>query len=75
MSETCTWIDCNNVATVPQISQDGSRWANLCAEHAKEIDDNLLNPKGTLRCWVRAQGGASVLAKKMILAKKMMGTE
>jgi hypothetical protein len=61
----CTWIDCTNEATTPQISKDGSQWANLCPGHAKEIDDNLLDAKGILRCWVRAQGGSKAIVGKM----------
>lgn len=61
----CTWIDCREQASVPQIGKDGSQWANLCPAHAKEVDDNLLDVKGILRCWVRAQGGASAMVGKM----------
>lgn len=65
MNEQCTWIDCEEVATVPQVGIDGSRWANLCPAHASELDSNLLDPKGILRCWIRAQGGAKPIVEKM----------
>ncbi len=65
MKIQCTWVDCTEVATTPKIGNDGSQWANLCAAHAKELDDNLLDPKAVLRCWVRAQGGAKRMVEKM----------
>jgi hypothetical protein len=61
----CTWVDCNNEATAPQVGKDGNQWANLCEEHTKEMDDNLMDAKGVLRCWVRAQGGAQGMVGKM----------
>ena len=62
---SCTWQDCTQL--VPQIAKDGSQWADLCAAHAQELEDNLLDAKGVLRCWVRAQGGAKAAAERMAI--------
>lgn len=63
---SCTWVDCTEHANFPQKSKDGSIWANLCSAHNKELDDSLLDPKGVLRCWVRASGGAKSMAARMM---------
>ena len=62
---TCTWKDCGKEATTPQISKDGSQWANLCDEHEKIVSEGYasLNPKLILKNWVLAHGGAKKMAE------------
>lgn len=62
----CTWVDCNEVAEHPQIENSGAVWANLCPLHNKELEDNLLDAKGILRCWIKASGGVKILAAGMV---------
>lgn len=62
----CTWVDCDEVAEHPQIGDSGNMWANLCSTHNKELEDNLLDAKGILRCWIKASGGAKILAYGMV---------
>ena len=64
---TCTWKGCTEEATTPQLDRDGCEWSNLCDSHAKELDESTndpFDPKRSLRAWVRASGGAAVMAKK-----------
>lgn len=64
----CTWVDCKADATKPQTGKNGEVWANLCESHHQELESSLvtpLNPKLMLQCWVRASGGAKVMARKM----------
>lgn len=70
----CTWVDCECEATKPQISTDKGQWANLCPEHDAEFKASLLDPKATLRCWVRASGGARALADKTMASMKEDGS-
>ena len=53
----CTWKDCPNEATEPQISEDGRQWANLCKAHKKELDDAAKSGNAIMvvRAWARAQ--------------------
>lgn len=53
----CTWKDCPNEATEPQIGKDGSQWADLCKAHEKELMDAIKsgNARMVLRSWARAQ--------------------
>lgn len=68
----CTWVDCKNEAHVPQIANNGSVWAELCFEHAKEIENCMTKfqedgygPKRMLSSWVKAQGGVKAAAARM----------
>jgi len=63
----CTWKDCKEEATMPQIGRNKQEWANLCPTHNAELDASIAdsNPKMMLRAWVRASGGADALTKKM----------
>jgi hypothetical protein len=68
----CTWLNCEAKAQYPQISGDGSAWANLCQVHHQEIDDCMIKfdspeygPKRMLASWVKAQGGAKKAAERM----------
>ena len=66
MPSKCTWVDCENIGRNPQCGSDGSEWANLCDEHAKELDSNLMDSRGVLRCWIRAQGGPRAMTDKIM---------
>jgi hypothetical protein len=63
--KTCTWEGCASPAVTPQIASDGEEWANLCAEHAQKFDAELLDAKKVLGDWVKAQGGAKEVVKRM----------
>ena len=67
-SGCCTWVECQNVASVPQIAKDGEQWANLCAAHDAEINAGLeaLDAKKLLSCWVKAMGGAKAATRRMM---------
>ena len=63
---TCTWVGCTRIAKFPQTTKDGEVWANLCAEHAKELESGLTATAPIiLRNWVRAGGGAEKMAARM----------
>jgi len=64
---TCTWVDCNAEATVPQLDNNRKPWAHLCAEHDAQINRAIENAdvKGILSGWVKAQGGAKAAAARM----------
>ena len=64
----CTWTNCTNEASVPQLSKDGTQWANLCPEHNNELDESMTNPdvRIMLRCYIQAQGGPSKAAERML---------
>lgn len=75
----CTWQDppdtrCTREATHPQTAEGGEVWANLCDEHAKQLDASVNglivednhNPAAVLRAWVRASGGAKKMAGRMM---------
>lgn len=71
-TEQCTWKDCVEPATKPQIAGDGKVWENLCDAHAAELDapiDDLNVPK-MLRAWILAQGGAQAAAERMTGRKR-----
>jgi hypothetical protein len=65
----CTWKECQDEATHPQLTRDGRMWANLCDKHherlvtSKSLDN--FNPKSLLSSWVKAQGGAAAAARRM----------
>jgi hypothetical protein len=54
----CTWLDCQSEATVPQIRKDGSRWANLCGQHDRELNQAVSDSdaRNLLYGWVKALG-------------------
>ena len=62
----CTWKDCIEKATTPQLDKNGIEWANLCDAHHIELEEAIVsdNPKLLLSRWVRASGGASIMAKR-----------
>jgi hypothetical protein len=68
--DTCTWADCTNPAIKKQVAEDGEVWANLCNEHAFQMDQSLneiaTNPAKMLGAWVKAQGGSKKAAGRMM---------
>ena len=60
----CTWVDCINTATKPQLNEQGNQWANLCDEHHEQIQKAIeeLDVKALVSAWVKASGGAKKLA-------------
>jgi len=62
----CTWKDCMEEATIPQLDKGGKQWANLCNSHHVELEDAISsgNPALLLSRWIRAAGGASAMAKR-----------
>jgi len=62
----CTWKDCTEESTTPQLDKNGNEWANLCDSHHTELEEAIGsgNPKLLLSRWVRAAGGASEMAKR-----------
>jgi hypothetical protein len=65
VGEKCTWENCNEVATYPQVGKDKEIWANLCQAHHAKLDSELLDVKKVLSNWIKASGGAKVMARKM----------
>ena len=64
----CTWEECNEQATRPQLDRDGNEWANLCEKHHNMIEETLGDPKKIpqmLSYWVKAMGGAKAAAARM----------
>ncbi len=63
---TCTWVDCPNEATKPQIGERG-QWANLCDQHDAELQDAIANfdARKLLSRWVKASGGAKKMAESI----------
>ena len=63
----CTWKDCNNDATNPQLDKYKNEWANLCNKHHEELEEAILgesfNPKIALKSWILASGGAKKLSQ------------
>jgi hypothetical protein len=66
----CTWKDCNDKASNPQLDKNGNEWANLCEYHHKKLEDSIVgenfNPKIALKNWILASGGAKEMTKKII---------
>ena len=68
----CTWKNCNEKAEHEQLDRDGNTWANLCEGHHNELDAMLDlfvangNPKGMVRCWILANGGAKKMSQRMV---------
>lgn len=66
--ELCTWRDCEQDATHPQLDNNQEQWANLCNAHAAEMDAALAaaDPKALLRCWALAYGTREQFARRMM---------
>jgi len=63
----CTWKDCKEKATNPQIAKDGEQWANLCDKHRKQLDDSIgKDPSIMLWAWTKAGGGSEKMANRMM---------
>lgn len=71
----CTWKDCNKEAEKPLFSKNGTEWANLCSEHFDKHEDGVVtaikkggkdNLKRMLSNHIKAQGGASGAAKRLL---------
>lgn len=62
----CTWVDCKNTATSPQIAKDGQQWANLCDEHVIALEKAQSNAKGMIGAWIKAQGGAKIATDRVM---------
>lgn len=64
----CTWKDCDNPASHPQMSEDGKTWAQLCIVHEGQLNDAMISgePKKILSAYVKAQGGAQAAAARMM---------
>jgi len=61
----CTWKDCKEKATNPQIAKDGEQWANLCDKHHKQLDVSISkDAKVMLSVWIKAGGGAEKMANR-----------
>ena len=55
----CTWVDCTEASTHPQIGQTGQVWANLCLHHHAELNTAMsTSVPRMLSAWIKAQGGA-----------------
>lgn len=65
----CTWchkdVRCERTAKHEQVGKAGNLWADLCDEHAAELDASLGDPKRSLAAWAKAAGGAKKLAREM----------
>ena len=62
----CTWKNCKASAKTPQI-HEGKVWANLCAEHCKNLRDVERTDNVDLigEAWVIAQGGIETIKGKI----------
>jgi hypothetical protein len=63
----CTWVDCKETANHIQKSQNGDVWAKLCEAHHFKLEDAIrYADNGVLMSrYIKASGGAKVLAKTM----------
>lgn len=69
-ADQCTWTDpdgrCTALATMPQVGQDGERWANLCGDHHRALEGAMVaSVPRVLQAWVRAGGGPKAMAARM----------
>lgn len=63
----CTWEGCDRLARNEQIASNGEVWADLCNEHAEELDGILdQEPKAILKKWIKAQGGSKRAASRLM---------
>ena len=66
----CTWVDCSADAKYPHLSKDGTPWANLCDDHHAQVEKDCdpvdCDIRKMLSSWVKASGGAKVMAGKML---------
>ncbi len=62
----CSWADCLDTGLVEQRDKNGTLWATLCDKHSTELDEavKIFDPKELLRAWVKASGGAAVMARR-----------
>lgn len=72
---TCTWKDCDKPAEHSQIANDGEQWANLCQQHHAEMEDSIsaLDARRTLSNWIKANGGAAAMSKRVMRAERRGG--
>ncbi len=63
----CSWADCLDTGLVKQRDKNGTLWATLCDKHSTELDKavEVFDPKELLRAWVKASGGAAVMARRV----------
>jgi hypothetical protein len=63
----CTWKECTERAAHEQRGNDGTVWANLCAQHHAELGAAIgsTDVRVLLRAWVRAGGGADATARRL----------
>ena len=58
----CTWEGCTKEASEDLKTTSEKIWAQLCKEHAKEVDDAIcaqpFNAPRMVSVWIRAHGGA-----------------
>lgn len=73
----CTWWQCENDATEPQVNPDGSMWANLCKEHSTVMDDaiNTGDSFKIFAAWVKSQGDKDDLSGPVFDWVRERGTE
>ena len=65
----CTWLACSAAAKHPNRAKTGEIWANLCDRHQQALDESIADdtsPRKMLSAWVKAQGGASIAAKRVL---------
>lgn len=66
----CTWVDCEKSATHLHKDKHGAVWSSLCSEHDAELSAAAIasdtDVRGILRSWVKAQGGATRAARRML---------
>jgi hypothetical protein len=65
----CTWVDCEEEASIPRVDREGREWANLCQKHHDMLEGSMqidgFDPKRLLCYWVRAHGGYKKAAQFM----------
>ena len=70
-ADICTWEDCHEPALMTRIADDGEQWANLCEQHAKELEHAetvalTSDPRQILAAWIKAQGGTEKAVEQMM---------
>jgi len=70
----CTWKNCAEEATHPQLDRNKNQWANLCEKHHNELKEAVgAEPKCMLSAWIKATGGAEVAAARIQGGKMFSG--
>lgn len=66
----CTWVGCTEKGTNPQPDKMGRAWALLCSSHEDSLKEALDSgdAKRILGSWVKASGGAKIMAERMVKA-------